>query len=470
VAAGLLDRIAAERGAVAGAAERRFSVDQWISDYLIPSVGLLGFGGNQYTYGLNQTYDRQRVQQIPSTLPGYSAALRSSPPAFAAQMVRAMVMSQARFVYRNPPWHRTPRRVFGSARLRLLERPWPGASTGELLSRMEWHAGLAGSAYVVRQPNRLRVIRPDWTGVLFGSELEPDDPAGALDAELLGYVYQNGGLRAGNNSEPVTLLPSDVAHWSPIPDPEIPEMGQSWVTATLREIQGDSAATEHKLNFFRNGATPNMVVKGLPAVTREQFNDMVDMLEERHTGLSNAYRTLYLVAGADATVVGADLKQIDFKQTQGAGETRISLVGRVPAALLGISEGLAGSALNAGNFGMARRMFADTWLYPTLQDVAGTLAQIVDVPDDAELWFDTTDIPLLREDGKDAAEIEQIKSQTITQYVREGFTPESAVAATNAQDVKLLVHTGLVSVQLQPPGITLGDDGQNGEGSESTSD
>jgi hypothetical protein len=171
-------------------------------------------------------------------------------------------------------------------------------------------------------------------------------------------------------------------------------------------------------------------------------------------------------------VVGADLKQIDFKQTQGAGETRISLVGRVPAALLGISEGLAGSALNAGNFGMARRMFADTWLYPTLQDVAGTLAQIVDVPDDAELWFDTTDIPLLREDGKDAAEIEQIKSQTITQYVREGFTPESAVAATNAQDVKLLVHTGLVSVQLQPPGITLGDDDgqQNGEGSEGTSD
>lgn len=470
MAAGLLERIAAERGDVAAAGERRFSIDQWISDYLIPSGGLFGYGGSQYSYGLNQTYDRQRVQQIPQTLPGYSAALRSSPPAFAAQMVRAMVMSQARFVYRNPPWHRTPRRAFGSSRLRLLERPWPGASTGELLSRMEWHAGLAGNAYVVRQRDRLRLIRPDWTGVLFGSDSEPDDPAGALDAELLGYVYQNGGLRAGNNSEPVTLLPADVAHWSPIPDPEIPEMGQSWVTATLREIQGDTAATEHKLNFFRNGATPNMVVKGLPAVTREQFNDMVDMLEERHTGLHNAYRTLYLVAGADATVVGADLKQIDFKQTQGAGETRISLVGRVPAALLGISEGLAGSALNAGNFGMARRMFADTWLYPMLQDVSGALAQIVDVPDDAELWFDTTDIPLLREDGKDAAEIEQIKATTITMYVREGFTADSAVAAVNAQDVKLLEHTDLVSVQLQPPGITAGNSQQDGEGSEGTTD
>jgi hypothetical protein len=109
--------------------------------------------------------------------------------------------------------------------------------------------------------------------------------------------------------------------------------------------------------------------------------------------------------------------------------------------------------LNAGNFGMARRIFADMWLYPTLQDVSAALAPIVDVPSDAELWFDTADIPLLREDGKDAAEIEAIRSTTINQYVREGFTPASAIDAVDAQDVTLLQHTGLVSVQLQPPGV-----------------
>jgi hypothetical protein len=43
-------------------------------------------------------------------------------------------------------------------------------------------------------------------------------------------------------------------------------------------------------------------------------------------------------------VVGSDLKQLDFKATQGAGETRIAMLGRVPAPLLGISEGLAGSS------------------------------------------------------------------------------------------------------------------------------
>jgi phage portal protein BeeE len=185
--------------------------------------------------------------------------------------------------------------------------------------------------------------------------------------------------------------------------------------------------------------------------SKDQFDDIVDMMEQRHTGVANAYRTLYLTAGADATVVGADLKQLDFKATQGAGETRISLLGRVPAALLGISEGLAGSSLNAGNFGMARRLFSDTWVYPMLQDISSALSAIVDVPSDAELWFDTSDIPLLREDAKDAAEIDGTKADTIVKLANGGFTRASAIAAVTAQDMSLLKEDpDWVSVQVQP--------------------
>ena len=131
------------------------------------------------------------------------------------------------------------------------------------------------------------------------------------------------------------------------------------------------------------------------------------------------------------------------------------MLSRVPAPLLGISEGLAGSSLNAGNFGMARRMFADTWVYPSLQDLAAALAPLLTVPPGAELWPDTADMPLLREDARDAADIEQVKQTTITGYVKEGFTPESAIAAVAGQDVTLLHHTGYLSVQLQPPGVAL---------------
>lgn len=447
----LLARIGAAR-----AEESRSSIDTWITDYLLPANQ---FNYNGYTYGfgqngldasggLTQSYLLgQRTKEITNSLPAYTGAVKRSPPAFAAQMVRALVLSQVRFIFRN---RQGTRKLFGNTELSPLERPWPNGTTGDLVSVMEWHAGLAGNAYVVRQPDRLRVLRPDWVGVLYGSDLEPDDPTLALDGTVLGYIYCNGGF-SNPRGAPVTLLPEEVAHWSPIPDPEAAGLGMSWITPAIREIQADAAASEHKLNFFKNGATPNMVIKNLPASSKTAFDEAVDMLEERHTGVSNAYRTLYLAGGADATVVGSNMQQMSFETVQAQGETRISALSRVPAIMIGLSEGLKGAALNAGNFGQVRRMFADTWVYPQLQNLAASLAPMVNVPADSELWFDVLDMPILREDALDAAEITAHQATTIGGLVRDGFTPESSVAAVMAADMTQLVPIpGWISVQLQP--------------------
>jgi hypothetical protein len=332
---GLLERIAATQGRV----EKRYTTDQWLSEYLFPSQ--FTYGNTNYPLGLNQTYTQNRVQEVTNTLPGYSHALRGCPPAFAAQMVRALVLSQARFVFRNKPWATrpntkfTPGRKFGTTALALLERPWPGATTGDLLSRMEWHAGLAGISYVVRRGDRLRVLRPDWCALVYGSELEPEDPAHAIDGELLGLVYQNGGLRANNTSRVTTFTPDEFISWAPLPDPECAGMGMSWITPAVREIQGDAAATMHKLQFFSNGATPNMVVKGITAASKEQFDDIVAMMEDNHAGVANAYKTLYLAAGADATVVGSDMKSAGLQADPGHGRDP----DRVPVAGAGAAAG-----------------------------------------------------------------------------------------------------------------------------------
>lgn len=455
---GLLTRIT---DALPGREEKRFGIDTWLTDYLIPSqFGSFLFGNNSYPTGLTQSYALSRAQEFERSLPGYFAAVRSAPPAFAAQLVRALVLSQARFTFRNLPSSSTPRRTFGTRALGLLERPWTNATTGELINRMEWHAGLAGNAYVTnRTPGRLRVLRPDWVAIIYGSESEPDWPAHALDSTLLGYVYQNGGIGSGYGNKPQFLLPDEVAHWSPLPDPLQAGIGMSWITPAIREIQGDALMTEHKIRFFENGATPNVVVKGLVARDRDEFKALVDMMEDEHAGIANAYKTLYLTAGADATVVGADLKQIDFKETQGKGETRLSMLSRVHPVILGASEGLEGSSLNAGNFAMARRIWGDTWIYPTLQDLCQALAPLVQVPGGAELWYDTADMPILREDAKDQAEIASVEAGAIVQLSNGGFTRESATAAVVARDMTLLApDPNWVSVQLQP------GSGQNGKG------
>jgi phage portal protein BeeE len=447
----LLDRVAQ---AMPGRRdEQRFAIDQWIGDYLLPA-NEFQFNGVNYPFGLNQTWTPSRSKEISATLPGYLAALRACPPAFGAQLVRASVLSQARFCFRNADWSPKSGRTFTTSALAPLQKPWPNATTGQLINIMEWHEGLAGNAYVTnRTRGRLRVLRPDWVVIIYGSQQQPDDAAHALDGELIGYGYCNGGLAAGRYPVEI-LLPDEVAHWSPQPDPECAGIGMSWITPAVREIQGDTAATSHKLKFFENGATANLVVKGLAATSKDQFNDLVDMMETRHAGLRNAYRTLYLTAGADATVVGSDLRQLDFKATQGAGETRISLLSRVHPVILGASEGLSGSSLNAGNFSAARRLWADTWIYPTLQDLAACLSPLVRVPGDAELWTNTKEMPILREDAKDAAEIEAIKASTIVKLTQSGFTRDSAVAAVMAEDMTLLKEDPMwVSVQLQQAGL-----------------
>jgi len=61
-------------------------------------------------------------------------------------------------------------------------------------------------------------------------------------------------------------------------------------------------------------------------------------------------------------------------------------------------------------------------------------------------------VAFLREDATDQANITQIQMSTIANSVKEGFEPASAIAATINNDPDLLVHTGNLSVQLQPPG------------------
>ena len=49
---------------------------------------------------------------------------------------------------------------------------------------------------------------------------------------------------------------------------------------------------------------------------------------------------------------------------------------------------------------------------------------------------------------------QQMQAATIKSLIDAGFKPDTAVAAVQAGDYSLLVHTGLYSVQLQPPGTS----------------
>ncbi|HEX6968612.1 MAG TPA: phage portal protein [Micromonosporaceae bacterium] len=374
-------------------------------------------------------------------------AYKQAGPVFACQMARTRIFSQARFQWAEFTGAK-PGRLFGTQELAVLERPWPNGSTNELLARMIQDADLAGNAYMAREGGRLRRLRPDWVQIALTAP-----PAEAVESDVAGYLYQPGGL--GGKAPARVYLPDEVAHWSPVPDPEAQYRGMSWLTPVVREIRADKAATQHKLSFFENAATPNLAVSFKETVTDEQFDAFMEALNNSHQGARNAYKTLYLAGGADVTVIGADLKQLDFKVVQGAGETRIANAAGVPAVIVGLSEGLAGSSLNAGNYNAARRNFADGTLQDLWVGVCAALETVVRAPSStARLWFDKTQIPFLREDAENVAKIQQMQANALRALVDAGFEPDAAVAFLQGDDLSALVgqHSGLYSVQLQPPG------------------
>lgn len=379
-------------------------------------------------------------------------AYKANAVVYACEMTRVSLFSEARFQWRQVRNGR-PGDLFGTRDLAVLERPWPGGTTGDLLGRMITDADFGGTAFVARQferPDRLMRCRPDWVTIVLGSEQEPDEANIAMDVEFLGIMYHPGGYQTGRTMVP--LLADEVACWAPTPDPTAAFRGVSWLQPILAEIQADLSATHHKLAFFRNGATPQVIVTVGDGVDKDQFKSWIDKQNAQHAGVMNAYKTLYLKNVASVDVVGKDLAQLDFKATQGAGETRIAAASGVHPVVAALSEGMAGSSLNAGNFNSAKRLVADRTLRPLWRSACAALEVIVPPPAGAELWYDQRDISFLQEDRKDAAEIEQIKAGTIGQLVREGFEPRSVIQAVEAEDMTLLVHTGLVSVQLQPPG------------------
>ncbi|HUW15758.1 MAG TPA: phage portal protein [Actinomycetes bacterium] len=415
---------------------------------MLSGMESLLFGGRQYPLmGLNQTLN-SKIENIDV---GYESlayrAYASNPVVFACMRVRRDLFTEARFQFQHMVKGR-PGDLWGDAGLRILEKPWPGGTTGDLLKYLITDNDLAGNAFVARRKNRLVRLRPDWTQIIHGTPTA-DGNMWDLDAELLGYAYQPGGPSMGRPW--VLLQASEVAHFSTTPDPLLPVRGMSWLSPLIREIMADEAMTEHRLKYFEHGGTPNLIIKTQYTDTAK-LREFMAFVRQEHEGLANAYKMMGFTAGVDATVVGSDLKQLDFKVVQGGGESRIASDAGVPAILAGLSEGMQGTSLNAGQgFSASMRMFADLTMSPAWRNASGSLESLVPPPSGSRLWYDIYGIPALKDDVKSAAEVQSLQSTSIRTLSDGGFDPKSVVDAVTANDWGRLKHTGKLSVQLQDP-------------------
>src|SRR6266568_1731383 len=169
---------------------------------------------------------------------------------FAAILARIMLFSEVKFVFQSkddgilsnlPP------------RAEILENPWPNGTTGELLARMLQDVDLAGNAFIWDNGEQLVRLDPRYMTIV--SE-EAKDEHGRRFRRLIGYYFDpdmTGSLLGpGENAE--FFDKAEVAHWSPVPDPQLTFRGMSWLTPVLREILSDSSLTEYKIKYLENAA------------------------------------------------------------------------------------------------------------------------------------------------------------------------------------------------------------------------
>ena len=263
---------------------------------------------------------------------------------FGTILVRHLVFSEAEFLWRDRMANGAYGDLFSDSELELLQHPWPGATTGELLARMEQDASIAGNFYATIVDNdgkvgraatgrgrRLARMRPHQVEIIIGSASGDPECDRCAGRRLQVHAERR-------NGEPILLLPNEVCHYSPIPDPEARFRGMSWLTPIIEEILGDQQMTQHKKRFFRQGAHLQQAITFAKDVQPAVLKEFIERYKAEYGGTANAYKTLVLAGGADVKPIQADLKNLEFRAVQGHAEARIAMAGGVPRSWPGWSR------------------------------------------------------------------------------------------------------------------------------------
>jgi hypothetical protein len=405
---------------------------------------LFSFNGSQYLVG-----------QFRNANAGYLA--RACGPVYSVLDRRASVMGEARPTFQRLERGK-PTEFYSTRELEILKRPWRGGSFRRLIKICESDDAGAGNSYWVRSGKSLVRLEPDWVTIVTGEYLYEGVQVGY---ELVGYAVQRPGHQG------IVLEPDEVAHYAPGFSVDSPFRGESWLAAVASDASSDLEMTQYKGNYLKNGGLPSLAVMYEPTLDMAQLEAFVPVFAEKFTGSVNAGKVMHFLGGRDVKTIGASLDQLAFKAVQGAGETRIASAGGVPASVAMISEGNEGSTLNTGNYGAARRLFGDAKIRPNLGAFCEAFSTLIKVPADSRLWYDDSQVSFFQEDVTDEAGIRQLIAQTVKTYIEAGFEPDaSLIAATTGNTAALRGHhTGLTSVQLQPP-----DDGTEPDSSEGGND
>ncbi len=183
---------------------------------------------------------------------------------------------------------------------RLLDRPNPSWSAGDLWRATETYLLLWGSAYWGIERDRSGRVRELWP-------LRPDRMRVLPDAGryVKGFVYEHGGDR-------VAYLPEEIVwfrHFNPLEE----FSGLSSVAPARLAVDMGAEALKFNRHFFSNSAMPaDLAITTQETPTDEEVADFYERWESRFRGSGRAHRPVLLSRGMDAKRLGLSQKDMEF--------------------------------------------------------------------------------------------------------------------------------------------------------------
>jgi hypothetical protein len=398
--------------------------------------------------------DSNRESSLQQIVAAAQQAYATNGVVWACVLMRMMLLSEARFCFQSL----SDKGIYGRPELKVLERPWPGATTGELIARAEQDVSLAGNSFIWKADAELVRLPPDEVTIV---SVVGHDSSGRRYRRVIGYDWDPTttnlpGIGPGRGDEVAQHFTVDeLAHWSPYPDPQARWRGMSWLTPVMRDVDADSGLTAYKAEYLDHAATPNMVIQHPLKLRPDTVDAIVERLATKYGGIANSFKAIILDQGATAVPVGSTFSQLDFSAVQGIGEDRICAAAGVEPVLLG----LLSIGRSAVGYTDAIRKLTDLTCRPLWRTMCASWEKLVPYrpPQGHRLWFDLSDVAALRQGEMERAQATQVKAAAVVTLVQAGGTFESAVKAVDADDIGLLK-----AAPTPPPAATAPSGGQPG--------
>lgn len=251
--------------------------------------------------------------------------------------------------------------------LDLLWKPNNFFTKFDLLKLVSAFLSLTGEAplYVVKDskgiPTKLVLLDPAYLTLVPAKETDETD----MVSNYLYRVYTATGYQE-------LKLEVDEVVFLRDPDPNNQFRGRGPLSAMKNTHELDLLAEQYNKDFFKNSATPSMVLSTEKTLDKKVLERLQLEIKEKYEGHRNRHKTLILSHGLKKDSASSSHADMQFVEQQKFSRDKILAMFRVPPTILGITEDV-----NRANAEASKYVFAERVIKPKLIRISEQLTEFL---------------------------------------------------------------------------------------------